>query len=243
MTDAKKQPGYATAIVYEKESLMLFSPFATKIVRCLGIVTLALAVSSLAHAQVTGTVYENDTLYSGNADDGPSFDPVYYAGLPSATFTSSGINFQSQVTGYSVGQFYNNPVFSNLMNGFDPTDTADNSFLVLTGNITLQAGSNSFVVAHDDGVVITIGGGIGNVVDQPGPTAEDFTPFNVTAPSAGSYSFVLQYTECCGPPADLVWSINQQIVAAPDSSSTLLLACLGIGSLALVSLKRKLSAA
>jgi hypothetical protein len=222
---------------------MLNSPFAVKFVRSLGIVVVALSVSSLARAQVSGTVYENDINYSGNAGDGPSFDPVYYAGLPSATFTSTGINFQSQVTGYTVGQFLNSPVFSNLMNGFDPTDTDNNSFLVLTGSIALNAGSNSFVVAHDDGVVITIGGGIGVVVNEPGPTAENFTPFNVTAPLAGNYSFVVQYTECCGPPADLVWSINQQIVGLPDSSSALLLLCLGIGSLALVSRKLKLNAA
>ncbi len=216
---------------------MFNSPFAMKFVRGLGIVTIALSISNLARAQVSATVYENDTSYSGNADDGPSFDPGYYAGLPSATFTSAGINFQSQVTGYTVGQFYNNPVFSNLMNGFDPTDTANNSFLVLTGSIALNAGANSFVVAHDDGVVITIGGGIGTVVNEPGPTSENFTPFNVTAPLAGDYSFVVQYTECCGPPADLVWSINQQVVGVPDSSSALLLLCLGIGSLALVSRK------
>jgi hypothetical protein len=223
---------------------MLFSPLVTKLVRSTGIVALALSVSSLARANVSGTVYENDTLYSGNADDGPSFDPATYAALPSATFSTPGINFSSQTSGYTVGAFLNNPTFSNLMNGFDPTVSDNNSFLVLTGTIFLNSGNNSFVVAHDDGVVITLGGGIGTVIDEPGPTSEDFSPFNVTAPSTGDYSFVVQYTECCGPPADLIWSINQNIVGGvPDSSSSLLLLCLGVGTLALVSRKLKANAA
>ena len=222
---------------------MHYSPFVTKFARGFGIAAIALSLASFAHAQISGVVYENDTKYSGNASDGPSFDPSYYAGLPSANFSSVNIDFQSQLTGYTVGTFLNSPSFSNEMNGFDPTDSADNIFIELTGMIHLNAGNNSFVVAHDDGVVINIGGGIGNVVNQPGPTSEDFTPFNVDAPSAGNYSVVVDYTECCGPPADLVWSINSVVVGLPDTSSTLLVLCLGIGGLALVSRRLKAKAA
>src|SRR5579871_5375480 len=168
MADAQDQAVTQSQSLRNKEDLMLMCPFARRFVWSLGMVTIALSVSSFARAQINGTVYENDTTYSGNADDGPSFDPLYYAGLPSATFTSSGIDFQSQVSGYQVGQFLNNPVFSNQMNGFDPTATDNNSFLVLTGMITLKAGANSFVVAHDDGIMISING-IGTVIDQPGP--------------------------------------------------------------------------
>lgn len=217
---------------------MLSSPFARVFFRSVGIASAAFAAGNLAHAQLSGVVYENDFLYSTDADDGPSFDPVYYANLPSADFTSSGINYQSQVTGYTVAEFLNSPTFTNPMNGFNSANTIDDSFVVLTGTIYLNSGLNSFVVAHDDGVTITING-IGNVIDQPGPTGEDFSPFDVTAPSAGDYTFTLDYTECCGPPADLVWDINQKVVGAPDSSSAWLLMGLGVGSLA--ALRRKLA--
>ncbi len=204
--------------------------------------SIALAASSLGRAQLVGTVYEN-TKYSGDADEGPSFDPGYYASLPSAQFDTGAINYQSQIGGYTVGGFLNNPTFFNLMNGFNPAASDDNSFVTITGLIYLNSGANSFVVAHDDGISIYIDG-IGSAIDQPGPTAEDFSPFTVTAPSAGDYTFSLNYTECCGPPADLVWEIDQKVVGgAPDAASGLLLLSLGVGSLAIVSRKLMAKAA
>jgi len=102
----------------------------------------------------------------------------------------------------------------------------NNTFTQLTGQAFLNAGNNSFVVAHDDGVVLSFDGGIGTVVNQPGPTSPVTTPFNVNAPSAGLYNFTLNYGECCGAPATLIWTINSAPVGngtVPEPASLLLL--------------------
>jgi hypothetical protein len=91
---------------------------------------------------------------------------------------------------------------------------------------TTPAGSNSFVVAHDDGVVLNIAG-FGNVVNAPGPTAESVTPFNVFNPGpAANFAFTLNYTECCGPPAVLIWDINNVPVGTPEPATW---AMMGLG--------------
>jgi hypothetical protein len=89
------------------------------------------------------------------------------------------------------------------MNGFNPTDTANNTYYVFTGSIFLNAGVNDFTIEHDDGLTVSLDGGIGEVLDDPGPTAAVSTPFDITAPTAGVYKYTLDYDECCGPPAVL----------------------------------------
>jgi hypothetical protein len=91
----------------------------------------------------------------------------------------------------------------------------------------LNAGDNSFVVPHDDGLTLFING-IGLVVDHPGPTSPVSTPFIVTAATAGLFDFTLQYGECCGPPAVLGLDINGQAVGNP-TPEPISLALLGIG--------------
>jgi PEP-CTERM motif-containing protein len=83
----------------------------------------------------------------------------------------------------------------------------NNTVFLFTGSTFLAAGDNSFVVPHDDGLQLNIDG-IGLVVDAPGPTAEDFTAFNVNAPAAGFYKFELSYGECCGGPAVIEFDVN-----------------------------------
>jgi hypothetical protein len=114
------------------------------------------------------------------------------------------------------------------------------AYFYFTGSIFLNAGANSFVVGHDDGVQLNVDG-IGLVVDRPGGTPLQETPFTVTAPSAGTYHFELSYGEAFGPPAALVWEINQQTVGTgsnvPEVTSTLGLLTGSIGLLGLVSFK------
>jgi PEP-CTERM motif len=162
-----------------------------------------------AAADVTGTIY------TGIPDPGNAGDPANYSSLLThASFNSPDINYFSGCWGglgcgnaYTPAGFLNNPTFFNASAGFDPNATLNNIGLYITGSTYLNAGANAFVVGHDDGVVITIDG-IGIVVNQPGPTAPSQTPFTVFAPSAGMYNFTLEYTECCGPPAQLYWQIN-----------------------------------
>jgi hypothetical protein len=192
---------------------------------------LAGAQIGAAHASATsGELWINVTCLSDsgcNASDVPG-------GTPDATFSPGVIDYQSLIGGYTVGGFLNNPTFANESPAFISAGAGsadlNNTFIQITGTVGLNEGNNSFVVGHDDGVVLTIAG-IGTVVDEPGPTGFDSTPFNVTAPSTGNYAFTLDYDECCGPPADLLWSINNVTVSsAPEPVSMAILspALLGV---------------
>ena len=178
-----------------------------------------------ATAAVNGSIWINDL--SNNADIVP-------AGPADATFVTNLIDYNSDVGGYTIGGFLNNPVF--LTGGALATASLQNTHIQLTGSTFLNAGMNSFVVPHDDGIRIVFGGGIGNVIDQPGPTAPVDSPFNVNAPAAGLYSFVLDYNECCGAPARLGFKINGQNVggAVPEPATWgLMIAGFGVSGMAL----------
>jgi hypothetical protein len=208
-----------------------------------------LAAAPLAHSQITGTVYEGLTdANAGNAGLAANFAST----LPFGTFaiTGSGINFASPGDA-NVSNFLNNPTFLTTHNGtnelgnpqsFDPNGSVNDTEVVLTGSIFLNAGANSFQVGHDDGVVLTIlgtGTGLfGDALNDPGPTSFVTTPFSFTnTNAAGNYTFVLDYAECCGPPADLLFTVNTQTVGAtPEPSS---FALLGTGLFAAAGIVRR----
>jgi hypothetical protein len=190
---------------------MKFSIRTVSLIPCMAI---ALAAAPIAQAQVTSaTVYEN-TPDAGNAADTANISSL----LPNATFSVSGlgINFVS-ADDSSMAGFLNNPTFSNEQNGFSPTGNVNNSELVITGTTFLNAGSNSFVVGHDDGIVLVIPGIIDTGTSEAGGTSFTSTPFNVNNPgAAGEFAFTLDYAECCGAPADLLFTVN----GAPITSTT-----------------------
>jgi hypothetical protein len=220
----------------------------------------ALALSAIVsvHARagfITGEVWQNQQPAASNAVLGYG-DPTnaLYLGTPDAKFNSGAFNYNPSDSGsvYTLGAFLNNPAFTNQSTNFStqasytpfnagqdggapaiygPNGTMNETYFYFTGSISLNAGANSFVVGHDDGVQLNIDG-IGLVVNQPGPTALDETPFTVNAPSAGNYNFELSYGETSGPPASLVWDVNGAVIvstAAPEPAS-LSLAALGLAS-------------
>ena len=204
----------------------------TKIAKLLVLALLFGAVAAYA-GTITVTVYQN-VPNPNDASDSANWG----SSVASAQFTSSAINFQSN-TNVPLATFLNITPgdFTNQMNGFDPnSNTFNNIELVVTGQIFLNAGVNSFVIGHDDGIVLSIPGlgsdTCGDVTGviangcHPQPTSFDTTPFSLSNPgAAGNFNFTLYYTECCGAPADLLFQVNQETVGGqvPEPASMLLL--------------------
>lgn len=196
---------------------------------------LALAAAGASHASATAA-----SLWIN--DPNPMDASIVPAGPADATFNPGLINYDSNVGGYTVGGFLNNPTFSNESAAFIAAGAGaaplNNTFIQITGTVGLQAGNNSFVVGHDDGVVLNIAG-FGNVVNQGGPTGFVNTPFNVFNPgAAGNFAFTLNYTECCGPPAELLFTVNNVNVGGVPEPAAWSLMLLGVGGIGGV-LRRK----
>jgi len=175
----------------------------------------ALAAAAITFAGVgaaqalptSGSIWINVPTSGANASIVPGT-------APDATFSTGAINYTSS-SGYDPGDFLNHPLFSNESSAFVTACGAsgtgcslNNSFVQITGTIGLNSGSNSFVVGHDDGAVMSIDT-FGTVVSAPGPTSFSSTPFTVNNPGpAGNFNFTLNYGECCGAPAALLLQVN-----------------------------------
>jgi len=191
-----------------------------------------LLAASAANAGVTsGSVWLNDL--SDNAS-------VIPGGPADATFTTNAINYDSTIGGYTVGGFVNDPTGANFNNPGVATQGLDHTHFQFIGTVGLLSGNNSFVVAHDDGLILSIAG-FGLVVNSPNPTSPTFTPFNVFNPGpAGNFAFQLDYNETFGPPATLVWSINNVIVTGGvPEPATWAMMLMGFGGLGAVLRRRK----
>ncbi len=179
-------------------------------------------------ATISGQIWQDDS--SDNAD------AIQSSTQPNATFTVSAINFNSNgSTDYTPALFLGTSTFTSQLNGFSSTASLDDTHITFTGLIALTAGVNNFDIGHDDGLNITLNGGIGTVLDAPGPTSFTLTPFSINAPSAGTYTYTLNYNECDGAPAVLEWTYTNGVPVGtvPVPSTALLLGC---GLLALVGL-------
>jgi len=147
----------------------------------------ALALSSAAQA-VNVQIWTNQpTSVTNNA----TIAQAAGLGAPNITTTVGGINFStSNSAATTIGTWLGNPLISAAI--------LNASYMLFTGDIFLNAGANNFTIAHDDGVQISLDGGLGIVLSVPGPTPPTTNPFVINAPSAGTYHFTMSYGECCG---------------------------------------------
>ncbi len=132
-----------------------------------GAIALAVFVFCLAPpvsraAAITGELWIDRPAVALN----PTLANVAALGPPDATFTSNGIDFNSIISGFTLGGFLSHTTFS------DPSIAGQDLYsiiMLLSGVLPLHAGNNSFVIRHDDGVQLFIDG-FGLVVDEPAPT-------------------------------------------------------------------------
>jgi hypothetical protein len=199
---------------------------------------LLLAGASNLHAStISATIYEN-VPDAGNAADLTKNETASYATFNVA---AAGIDYQSELTSYfNITDFLNDPTYTFQSHTFNPNGGVDNIELVISGSAYLLAGANSFVVGHDDGVVLSVPGvGFTTGTAAAGPSNFTTTPFNVNNPhAAGNYAFSLDYAECCGAPADLEFTVNSVPIVSttPEPSS---IALLGTGLLVLAGIARR----
>ncbi len=86
------------------------------------------------------------------------------------------------------------------------------TLLYFTGMVSVANGMH-FLVAHDDGLTLVIGGL--DLGFNPGPTAPTVTDIVYTGPS-GTFAFQLVYGECCGGPAVLRVDLPLQANPVPE---------------------------
>jgi PEP-CTERM motif len=196
--------------------------------RIIAVLALLASAAGQAQADLTGIVYEN-TSSAGNA----TVANVPGSSTASANFSVGAIDYQSPPSGTTVADFLNNPTFSNLKNGFDPNgnvtsgNTTFGTYVLITGTLTLSAGSHTFTIMHDDGTQLTLSGQSSPVISSPGPTTETTNSQTLTL-AAGTYTFNLAYGEVNGLPADLIFKVDGNIVGVPEPST---MAIAGLGAI------------
>ena len=112
------------------------------------------------------------------------------------------------------------------------THTLDNTLWDITGTVTVTTGE-TFTVAHDDGLTLTIAGL--TVISAPSPTSPATTTATYTGPS-GNELFQLVYAECCGPPG--VLDVNLPLTTTISEASTWAMMLAGFGGLGFAAMRR-----
>jgi hypothetical protein len=181
----------------------------------------AFAFAANVQASITGSIWEapNSGLVDGSSDSVPATAPGY---TPDVTFSVANgpVNFDSRSGGnnsayYTIGTWLNtDPGGATILTGSGALVNTINDCLVqLTGEVTVTSGQ-SFSVAHDDGLTLTIGGIL--VINAGGPTPPTVTTVTYTGPS-GTFAFDLLYAEVDGAPAVLNVDLPLQPVPEPTT--------------------------
>ncbi len=182
----------------------------------------ATALSVPAHA-ITGYVFLNQPGAAGNATLA-QFGALGGAGAADITF-----NFNGTASFTGSGNSNADTINSFLASGgVGPVAGGgailNNSYFYFTGTVGLNAGSNPFVITHDDGFEFNVDG-IGIVVSEPAPTSPVPTAFDIVAPATGNYTFQFSYGETAGGAAQIT-VLGGTLQPVPEAAS---LAILGGG--------------
>jgi hypothetical protein len=158
--------------------------------------------SQIGTADIMGTVWA-DIPDTSNATNAANMS----ATLPSAQFTSTEINYDSNNTGFTIGGFLNSPSFTDEQNGFDTNESASDIEVQLVGTMFLSAGPHLFRVDHNGALSLSINSGASTIDDSTGnvtvfsdsgATTPVLSLFLIDAGSDANYTFTLDYAECCG---------------------------------------------
>jgi len=183
----------------------------------------ALFAAGAANAAINVSVWVDQQATAENA----TFANVAALGAADASASVPFLDFDTtNSTVTTIDQF-----LGTSIGGLIGNHALNNSVFLFTGALHLNAGSNAFVVPHDDGLQLNIDG-IGLVVDEPGPTGEVDTPFNVDGgPTGGNHTFQLVYGECCGGPAVIRFTINEaQVTGSVPEPATWTMMIMGFGA-------------
>ena len=189
-----------------------------------------LVAAGAANASINVSYWINQSGVAQNA----TIANIQALGAASGSGTVNAINFS---TGNSDATSIDS--WLGVSTGANGGHAMDNTVFLFTGSAFLHAGVNNLSVAHDDGLQIHFDGIAGFPVNQPGPTAPTTTAFTVTAPSAGTYNFELGYGECCGGPAVLQITLNQQALSGTPEPATWGLMLVGFGGLGAMLRRRR----
>jgi hypothetical protein len=201
------------------------------IVTMLILCVFVLSTGTSQAAFIYGSIWENSTAQAINPSLGPS------ALAPTSTFyvdVPGDINFDSRIGGSAsyeatYNEFLKNPVWTGTNIGGKKIDTSSGhgTFFQFTGFISVVNGA-SFIVTHDDGFWLKIGG---TAFDSSTPTSpEDYT---ITwAGLTGIYPFVLNYGAYNSYPEVLV---TRGATFVPEPMTMILL---GLGLVGLAGVRR-----
>ncbi len=209
-------------------------------------IALAVAVPSMAQADVFGSAYLNNAAadnavigFSHGAADATFTVPSPVNGACTGIFAGDTLCFDSGVSGgtsgaYTLGGFLGSGGATILTGTSTALSSAlDNTVFEFTGTVTVTNGE-SFQAGHDDGLQLMIGSDL--VINAPGGTSFTTTPATYTGPS-GNFSFDLVYGECCGAPAALGVALPfQSVVGVPEP---LTLSLFGAGLAGAVAMRRR----
>ncbi len=201
---------------------------------------LMLGASTVAHAQsISGAVWEGGTTSSV-----PALGSSIYSETPTVTFTATNPSITGLLDFYSGSDASLNGFLTTAPGGLSngdtitynsgathSTDGINNDLFQFEGSTTLTDGSYTF--AHDDGLILYLtGNGVTDdaVINAGGPTAAVDTSFTVCNSGcnakAGTYSFILDYAEVSGPPAELYSTLpltGPPVSTTPEPTSIFLL--------------------